>query len=138
MIVVTNQSGVSRKIFPEKLVAEVHERTDAIAAADGARVDGVYYCTHTKLDDCQCRKPLPGLLERAANEHASICRVRSSWATAMATWNLHTQLAGVGILVLTGYGTRRVRMHHETWARQPDWVVEDLTEAVDVDASGAR
>ena len=69
VIVVTNQSGISRQIFPESLVTQIHSRISQELSAAGARVDGYYYCAHTKQDDCNCRKPLPGLLEQAAREH---------------------------------------------------------------------
>ncbi len=66
VIVVTNQSGVARKIYPESLIAEVHARITADFAAQGARVDAFYYCPHQKSDRCACRKPMPGLIVRAA------------------------------------------------------------------------
>jgi len=67
---VTNQSGVARDIFPESLVHEVHEKMISELSAGGARVDAIYFCPHKTEDACECRKPNPGLLERAAREHA--------------------------------------------------------------------
>lgn len=69
VFVVTNQAGIARGIIPEALVIETHERIAAELAAHGAHLDGLYYCAHTRQDACGCRKPLPGLLERAAREH---------------------------------------------------------------------
>ena len=62
---VTNQSGVGRGYFPESLVPEVHRRLISELAAEGARVDGVYYCPHVSADACACRKPKTGMLEQA-------------------------------------------------------------------------
>ena len=70
VIVVTNQSGVARGLFPESLVGEVHRTMSEQLSASGARIDGYYYCTHILADACNCRKPLPGLLEQAAREHS--------------------------------------------------------------------
>src|SRR5258708_21324098 len=70
VIVVTNQSGVARNIFPESLVHEVHQKMISGLAAGGARIDAIYFCPHKTEDACECRKPNPGLLERAAREHA--------------------------------------------------------------------
>jgi D-glycero-D-manno-heptose 1,7-bisphosphate phosphatase len=131
VIVVTNQSGVSRRIFPESLVAQIHARISQELSAAGARVDGYYYCTHTSQDDCSCRKPLPGLLERAAREHG--LRLDRSFVVGdrYADVELAQAVGGRGVLVLTGYGRGEYELHQQEWPRQPDSVVEDLSEAVD-------
>ena len=132
VIVVTNQSGVSRRIFPESLVVEVHERLAKELAAAGARVDAFYYCTHTRAQDCQCRKPLPGLLLQAAREHA--LDLARSWVVGdrYADVELAHAVGGRGLLVLTGYGRGEYEYYRQEWPRQPDGVVEDLSAAVDV------
>src|SRR5262245_4719880 len=66
VVVVTNQSGVGQGYFPGSLVQEVHDRSVSEQAAGGARLDGVYYCPHVGADECTCRKPKTGMLERAA------------------------------------------------------------------------
>jgi histidinol-phosphate phosphatase family protein len=65
-IVVTNQSGVARGYFDRPDVEAVHRSLSAALASDGAAVEAYYYCTH--LDACACRKPLPGMVERAVAE----------------------------------------------------------------------
>jgi len=131
VIVVTNQSGVSRRIFPESLVAQIHDRISQELSGAGARVDGYYYCAHTSQDDCSCRKPLAGLLERAAREHG--LRLESSFVVGdrYADVELAHGVGGRGVLVMTGYGRGEYELHRREWPRQPDSVVEDLSEAVD-------
>jgi D-glycero-D-manno-heptose 1,7-bisphosphate phosphatase len=132
VIVVTNQSGISRGIFSESLVWEIHRRLSEELALSRARVDAYYYCSHTRQDDCNCRKPLPGLLEQAAGEH-SIDLARSF---VVGDRYLDVALAhgvgGRGLLVLTGYGRGEYELHREEWPRQPDQVAEDLGQAVDM------
>lgn len=65
-VVVTNQSGVARGLFGEPDVDRVHRELAELLAREGTAVDAFYYCTH--LDDCDCRKPLPGMARRAAAE----------------------------------------------------------------------
>ena len=131
VIVVTNQSGISRRIFPESLVSQIHARISQELSAAGARVDGFYYCAHSSQDDCSCRKPLPGLLEQAAREHG--LRLAGSFVVGdrYADVELAHGVGARGVLVLTGYGRGEYELHRQEWPRQPDSVAEDLSEAVD-------
>jgi D-glycero-D-manno-heptose 1,7-bisphosphate phosphatase len=131
VIIVTNQSGVSREIFPESLIGAVHERIAKELAAAGARVDAFYYCTHTKADRCECRKPLPGLLRQASREHG--IELGKSFVVGDRYGDVQLAHAGggAGILVLTGYGRGEYELHRNEWPRQPEAVVEDITGAVD-------
>lgn len=130
VIVVTNQSGVARNIFPESLVHEVHKKMVAELAAGGAWIDGVYFCPHKSEDTCECRKPLPGLLHRAAREHE--LDLAASWVVGDRYADLEMGYAagGRGILVMTGYGRGEYELHHGAWLRQPDALANNLRDAV--------
>jgi D-glycero-D-manno-heptose 1,7-bisphosphate phosphatase len=130
VIVVTNQSGIARKIFPESLVHEVHKKMVAELAAGGAWIDAIYFCPHKTEDACECRKPNPGLLLQAAREHA--LDLPASWVVGDRYADLEMgHAAGArGILVMTGYGRGEHELHGATWPRQPDAMVENLRDAV--------
>jgi len=130
VIVVTNQSGVARNIFPESLVHEVHKKMVAQLAAGGAWIDGVYFCPHKSEDICECRKPLPGLLHRAAGEHE--LDLSASWVVGDRYADLEMGYAagGRGILVMTGYGRGEYELHSAAWPRQPDALANNLRDAV--------
>ncbi len=76
LIVVTNQSGLARGMYTEAQFQELTARMrDALAQA-GAEVEAVYHCPHHPKGkvpelaiDCDCRKPEPGMILRAAQEH---------------------------------------------------------------------
>ena len=68
LVVVTNQSGVSRGYFTRGDLDRMHRRLRTLLRARGVRLDGVYACPHRDEDRCACRKPKPGLLKRAARE----------------------------------------------------------------------
>jgi D-glycero-D-manno-heptose 1,7-bisphosphate phosphatase len=68
LVVVSNQSGIARRLISEEQAAAVHERFVAELARRGVRLDGVRYCPHAPDAGCACRKPLPGLLVEAAEE----------------------------------------------------------------------
>ena len=130
VIVVTNQSGIARNIFPESLVHEVHKKMVAELAAGGAWIDAIYFCPHKSEDACECRKPNPGLLDRAAREHA--LDLADSWIVGdrYADLEMGRAAGSRGILVMTGYGRGELELHRTTWPRQPDALAENLSDAV--------
>jgi D-glycero-D-manno-heptose 1,7-bisphosphate phosphatase len=130
VVVVTNQSGIARNIFPESLVNQVHAKMIAELGAGDAFVDAIYFCPHKTEDACECRKPNPGLLQRAAREHA--LDLAASWVVGDRYADLEMAHAGGarGILVMTGYGRGEYELYRDKWPRHPDLLAEDLTEAV--------
>jgi D-glycero-D-manno-heptose 1,7-bisphosphate phosphatase len=68
IIVVTNQAAVGRGLVSASVVEDIHARMIAEVEAYGGRVDRVLYCPHTPQERCDCRKPEPGMLLRAADE----------------------------------------------------------------------
>lgn len=136
-VVVTNQAGVARGYFPEELIQQVNEKMKQELAAAGARLDGVYYCAHHPdvgeppyRQRCTCRKPQPGMLERAARE----LDLSLEGSVVIGDRYLEVEMAhrrGLrGALVLTGYGRGEVEHMSRKWPRPPDWVAENLLEAV--------
>jgi D-glycero-D-manno-heptose 1,7-bisphosphate phosphatase len=69
LIVVTNQSAVSRKKLSVEDLESIHRRMVQRLAEEGAGIDAVYYCPHEQNANCECRKPQPKMLLRAAEEH---------------------------------------------------------------------
>jgi histidinol-phosphate phosphatase family protein len=68
VVVVTNQSAVGRGLISEADLTVIHERMLSEISAAGGRIDAIYTCLHTPSDGCDCRKPAPGLIRRAAAE----------------------------------------------------------------------
>ncbi len=67
-VLVTNQSGIGRGYFDEETLDRIHEKLKKDLAADGARLDAIYFCPHRPDEGCGCRKPATGMLERAVRE----------------------------------------------------------------------
>lgn len=61
-VVATNQSGIGRGMIDMAAVNAVHAHMMQRLQALGGRIDAVFFCPHTPEDDCDCRKPLPGLM----------------------------------------------------------------------------
>jgi D-glycero-D-manno-heptose 1,7-bisphosphate phosphatase len=141
VVVITNQSGIARGIFPESLVHQIHKKMIAELASGGAWIDAIYFCPHKKEDACDCCKPKPGLLERAANEHG--LDLPASWMVGdrYADVEMAHRGGARGILVMTGYGRGEYELHRAKWPKLPDALADNLTEAVRLivnGASGAR
>jgi D-glycero-D-manno-heptose 1,7-bisphosphate phosphatase len=130
VIVVTNQSGVGRGFFPEEMVHRVHDRLRSELAAAGARVDGIYYCSHVAPDDCACRKPRPGMLERAAREHALELTGSYVVSDRFADIEMAHSVGAHAILVMTGYGRGEYEWNRERWTHLAYRVAEHLGKAV--------
>jgi D-glycero-D-manno-heptose 1,7-bisphosphate phosphatase len=67
-VVISNQSGVGRGLFSENTLADIHAAMRRAVEAAGGRLQAIYYCPHRPDEGCDCRKPKPGLLRRAAQE----------------------------------------------------------------------
>jgi histidinol-phosphate phosphatase family protein len=68
VIVVTNQRAVARNIITLLELETLHRRLIVKLAELGGRIDGIYFCPHDLEDNCECRKPKPGMLLRALEE----------------------------------------------------------------------
>lgn len=136
-VVVTNQSGVARGLYDEAAILRVHERLGAELAADGARLDAAYYCPHHPSIgvppyrcECECRKPRPGMLERAAGEHDIDLARSFVVGDKYSDIALGHRAGARSILVKTGYGRSGWEYDRTSWPRQPEHVAETLEDAV--------
>lgn len=131
VIVVSNQSGVARGYFPESLVQQVNHVMEQQLSEGGAKVDAVYYCPHASSENCSCRKPKTGMLERAAREHCIDLQRSFVVGDRHGDIELAHNAKARGILVRTGYGEGELAWHAAKWPARPDFVANDLAQAVD-------
>jgi D-glycero-D-manno-heptose 1,7-bisphosphate phosphatase len=135
-VVVTNQAGVARGYFPESLIEKVNRVLLDRATSSGARIDAIYYCPHHPSagsppyrKECDCRKPKPGMLHRAAKELD--IDLSKSWVVGdrkgdlELAWNVGARAC----LVKTGYGLGEIEYWMAGWKRQPDLIAENALDA---------
>jgi D-glycero-D-manno-heptose 1,7-bisphosphate phosphatase len=132
VFVVTNQGCVAKGMITEDELGAIHFRMVAMLGAEGAEVDGIYACIHHpegSVPDysyaCDCRKPLPGLLERAATEHGVDLSSSVMIGDTLRDIDAGRAVGARSVLVLTGKG-RRVEPDHGAVH-----VADDLASAVD-------
>ena len=104
VVVASNQSGLGRGMYEVSDLNAMHAKMHQLLAAVGGRIDTVFYCPHTPMDQCNCRKPASGLFEQIADRYGMDLRnVPTVGDTA------RDLVAGVALgcephLVLTGKG----------------------------------
>lgn len=112
LVVVTNQSGIGRGIYDEAALQRVHDHMHRELAGYGVEIDACYFCPHHPehatgeyLKECSCRKPLPGMLQQAAE--ALDIDLAASYMVGDKLIDVEVGInAGcTPILVMTGYGS---------------------------------
>jgi D-glycero-D-manno-heptose 1,7-bisphosphate phosphatase len=127
IVIVSNQQGVGRGIISPKSLEQVNAAVLRKLVESDVKVSGVYYCPHLKEDDCECRKPKPGLLIKAAAD-LEIDLNRSVFVGDAPSDVQAGRAAGCAtVLVLSGK-TSAEDVHRLPVA--PDHVAADLSEAV--------
>ena len=69
--VATNQSGIARGYFDISTLNAIHEKLHKLVNQAGGHIDGIFFCPHAPVDQCNCRKPLPGLLLQIARRFSA-------------------------------------------------------------------
>ena len=124
-IVVTNQSCVGRGVLQEKELIKINTQLQKTLAKKNAHLDSIYYCPHTPDDQCLCRKPKIGLLQRAVQEHH--VNLEKSFFIGDREFDIYAgKAAGCKtVLVLTGAGKQML----ERFSLKPDFIATHLLEA---------
>jgi D-glycero-D-manno-heptose 1,7-bisphosphate phosphatase len=68
LVLITNQSGIARGYFDAATLGRIHDRLQSMLAAEGLRLDAIYFCPHGPDDGCDCRKPAPGMVTKAMHD----------------------------------------------------------------------
>jgi D-glycero-D-manno-heptose 1,7-bisphosphate phosphatase len=63
VIIASNQSGIARELFDMRTLNAIHQKLHTSAQQVGATIDAIFFCPHAAIDNCDCRKPKPGMFE---------------------------------------------------------------------------
>ncbi len=137
-VLVTNQAGIARGYFSEDVLHAVNDSLVAQLKDAGAHLDGIYVCPHHPREgeppfraDCDCRKPKPGLLVRAAAELGLDLRACTMVGDKASDLVPARTVGARGVLVLTGYGRGEWEYRRDQFPVPPHFVASDLLEAVE-------
>jgi len=104
LVVVSNQSGIGRGMFGMAQVQAVNARVTELLAAEGVHIAGWYVCPHEPLQNCQCRKPQPGLVRQAAEELNLDLAGAIVIGDKRSDVELANAIGGLGLLLASGHG----------------------------------
>ena len=137
-VVVTNQAGIARGYFSEDVLSATNRALVGQLKQAGADLDGIYVCPHHPSEgeppfrvDCDCRKPRPGLLLRAAAELDLDLGTSVVVGDKVSDLAMAPRVGARSILVLTGYGLGEWEYRRAHFPVTPDHVATDLLDAVE-------
>ncbi len=104
VFVATNQAGIGRGIFSSDTLADIHRKMQIMVAEAGGELAGIAHCPHQPSDNCECRKPKPGLLRQIATRYG--VTVTGQPFVGDSTRDVEAAIAGgcEAVIVLTGNG----------------------------------
>lgn len=127
VFVISNQAGVGKGFYTREALDFLTVNMLREVEKAGGRIAGVYYCTHRPDQDCSCRKPRAGLIEKARGDHG-IRDTHSFFIGDTMRDMKAARAAGCrSILVLSG---KEKLANKENWDSAPDFVRRNLYEAV--------
>ena len=135
LVVISNQSGIALGFIEDGFVERAHQEIQARLQRAGTAIDAFYYCPHHPTasrpelrQDCDCRKPRPGMLHQAARElDIDLSRswtIGDKWLDVQVGHAAGTQ----SILVRTGWGSHAEKRRPE--GQQVEAICDNLMHAV--------
>jgi D-glycero-D-manno-heptose 1,7-bisphosphate phosphatase len=129
-IVVSNQRGIALGLYSAEDVAQIHQAIQEMLQQQGARLDAFFICPHDK-NECQCRKPLPGMFEQAVKAFPEVRADESVMiGDSLVDIEFGRRLGMPTILIEGDPGRHKPDLVEAI--RLADWRVSSLPKAVDL------
>lgn len=126
VFIASNQAGVAKGLYTHKDLDYITQNMQEAIQKGGGQLDGVYYCLHKNEDNCNCRKPKPGLLENALKdleEKPKVCFfIGDSFRDVLAAKAIGCK----SVLVFSG---KEKEGNNKSWEFNPDHTFKNLLEA---------
>ena len=102
--VATNQSGIGRGLFDMATLNAINDKMMELVFRQGGRIDALFFCPHTAVEECSCRKPRTGMLEEIAARFHTELKGVPSVGDSLKDLQAAETVGAQPILVLTGKG----------------------------------
>lgn len=126
LFIISNQAGVSKGLYTVEMLEDITAKMLSRLTECKAKIRAVYYCIHNARDNCSCRKPKAGMIEKAVSG-AKIDIAQSFFVGDTISDVQTAKAAGCkSILVLSGKEKLSSRL---SWQAQPDFIFPNLYHA---------
>ena len=106
VVICTNQSGIGRGLFEMDTLNAIHDKMIRALAQLGGHVDAIFFCPHTTTDECDCRKPKPGMLQQIEDRFNVSLQGVPAVGDSLRDLQAAVAIGAKPILVLTGKGKK--------------------------------
>ncbi|QYZ66075.1 MAG: hypothetical protein OI74_12270 [Gammaproteobacteria bacterium (ex Lamellibrachia satsuma)] len=129
VFVATNQSGVSRGYFSIDTLNKMHNKMQTLLQKHGGHIDGIFFCPHGPDDNCDCRKPKPGLYQQISQRSRAPLHQVPIIGDSLRDLQAAIIVGANPILVRTGKGNKTLSSCPDELRDIP--IYQNLSEAVD-------
>jgi histidinol-phosphate phosphatase family protein len=128
LFIISNQAGVGKGLFSQKTLDSITEHMLSGIRKSGGKIEAVYYCTHREEQNCPCRKPRAGSIEKIRKEYP--INIKKSFFIGDTIRDVNTAKAAgcQSILVLSG---KEKLKNRNNWQTKPDFLFKSLQEAAE-------
>ncbi|MET3132755.1 D-glycero-D-manno-heptose 1,7-bisphosphate phosphatase [Oxalobacteraceae bacterium GrIS 1.11] len=106
VVVASNQSGIAREFFDMTILNAIHQKMHALAQQAGATIDAIFFCPHAASDNCDCRKPKPGMFHEISQRYKTSLKGVPTVGDSLRDLQAGFISGCLPFLVLTGKGSK--------------------------------
>tara|TARA_B100000315_G_scaffold260160_1_gene319617 strand:+ start:2238 stop:2798 length:561 start_codon:yes stop_codon:yes gene_type:complete len=123
LFIISNQSGVSKGLYSTQDLDKMNKKIVKELNKSNTKISGIYYCTHSPDQGCECRKPKTGLLTQAVSESDLKSPISFFIGDSFRDMQTAVSFGAKPILVLSG---KEKISNRDKWEFEPDYVFDNL------------
>jgi len=123
LFVISNQAGVAKGIYPKKNLDQINQKMLRTLKKNRAQVDAIYYCTHQQEDNCDCRKPKTGLLNKVVSDLNLKPEISFFIGDSFRDMKAAKSFGAKTVLLLSG---KEKISNRNNWEFEPDYIFDNL------------
>ncbi len=130
VVIITNQAGVAKGYYTLETLQKIHEKMLKLVEEAGGKIDKIYFCPHEDKDNCDCRKPKPGMFLQVKKDYPTDLSDVFFIGDKFKDYQAAIAAGCKFILVKTGYGEEMLLRHPEL--KEKVLIADDLLQAIGI------